>query len=138
MDKNFSDYNDKKSHESITDTDIQQDQNRNNKGNPEDLYCECCGRNITELLPFGNPKVIRTFDGASLIKSNKPNKPYNEEAEAAWEKAILHFTENSCIDNCLLQWMITEYGKEKGKYLYSAAKHIVKFLIVGNVAIVLL
>lgn len=50
---------------------------------PEDGRCDCCGRHISELKPFGKAgdPLVGDFDGALLVKTFRPVGPYDEEAE---------------------------------------------------------
>jgi hypothetical protein len=50
---------------------------------PQDGRCDCCGRHISELKPFGKAgdPLVGDFDGALLIKMFRPDGPYDEKAE---------------------------------------------------------
>ena len=84
---------------------------------PSDGRCECCGRHISELKPFGGPgdPLVGDFTGAYLVKKYRPHGPYDEEAELAYEKAQRCY-ENEGFNN-ELDYMIHKYGEEKGKML---------------------
>jgi hypothetical protein len=51
---------------------------------PQDRRCECCGRHISELKPFGkagNP-LVGDFDGAMLVKTFRTMCPSDEKIDA--------------------------------------------------------
>ena len=56
---------------------------------PPDGRCECCGRYISELKPYGGPgdPLVGDFTGAYLVKRFRPGAPYDEEAETARKEA---------------------------------------------------
>ena len=56
---------------------------------PADGRCNCCGRHLSELKPFGKAgdPMVGDFDGALLIKKFRPDFPYDEGAEKAWDEA---------------------------------------------------
>ena len=85
---------------------------------PQDGKCQCCGKHISELKPFGGPgdPLVGDFTGAYLIKKFRPDGPYDEEAENASREAERKFKEDGFSDP--LDWMIDRYGTEKGKRLY--------------------
>ena len=55
---------------------------------PEDGKCDCCGRSIRELKPFGGPgdPLVGDFTGAFLVKGYRPLGSYSEEAEKVQKK----------------------------------------------------
>lgn len=55
---------------------------------PSDLRCEVCGRDITELKPFGGPgdPLIGDFSGELLVKRWRSEGPYDEAAAKAWKE----------------------------------------------------
>lgn len=89
---------------------------------PSDGRCNCCGRHISELKPFGKAgdPLVGDFDGAVLIKMYRPAGPYDAESEKAWYEAMEYF-ESIGKENCdPLEWMIEKYGDETGRHLYWA------------------
>ena len=92
--------------------------------NPPSPYrrCECCGRHISELQPFGKAgdPMVGNFEGQLLIKKLRPMGPYDQESETAWAEAMKHFADIGDKDRDPLEWMIQKYGKEKGEHFYWA------------------
>ena len=80
---------------------------------PEDGRCDCCGRHISELKPYGGPgdPLGGDFTGALLIKMFRPDGPYDEKAEKAFEEAEKWYWRDD-FDHPL-GWLIDKYGKEK-------------------------
>jgi len=87
---------------------------------PSDGRCDCCGRHMGELKPFGKAgdPLVGDFEGALLIKKFRPDGPYDEKAEKAWDKAEKHLADAGCKDKDPLEWLIKKYGKEKGEKFY--------------------
>jgi hypothetical protein len=87
---------------------------------PSDGKCQCCGRHISEVKPFGKAgdPLVGDFEGALLIKKFRPDGPYDEESEKAWDKAEKHLTDAGCEGKDPLEWLIKNYGEEKGEYFY--------------------
>ncbi len=83
-------------------------------GPPIDGRCECCGKHISELQPSD---VDGYFKGAYLIKHFRKDGPYNEEAE----KAVAEARKNHDSDVGMRNWLMNEYGAEKGMKLYKIA-----------------
>ena len=85
---------------------------------PADGRCQCCGRHISELKPFGGTgdPLVGDFTGALLVKKFRPDCPYNDEAENAIEEAVKHCKSDDF--DCVLEWMIKQYGQEKGTELF--------------------
>ena len=87
---------------------------------PPDGRCECCGRAMDELTPFGGPgdPLDRDFTGALLIPTYRIDEPYDEEADNAQCEAL------NCFEHDGYQWprdwMIAKYGKEEGERLFLA------------------
>jgi len=50
---------------------------------PSDGRCDCCGRYLSELKPFGKAgdPLVGDFNGVLLLKTFKPDFPPDEEAE---------------------------------------------------------
>ena len=89
---------------------------------PADGKCECCGRPMRELTPYGGPgdPLVGDFTGALLIKKYRPCGPYNEEAEKARDEAEVSFKNDGYEDP--LGWMKSKHGKEKGERLFFLAE----------------
>ena len=89
---------------------------------PVDGRCECCGRHISELKPFGKSgdPLVGDFDGDYLVRRWRPDGPYDEEAEAAMEEAETCYRDEGFDDP--LDWMIVKHGKEAGERLYFKAQ----------------
>ena len=89
-------------------------------GPPRDNRCQCCGRHISELKPYGGSgdPLIGDFNGAYLVRFYRPTFPFNEEAEKAVEEA------EACCGveggGAVKQWLINKYGKEKTDEIFSA------------------
>lgn len=89
---------------------------------PETGCCQCCGRHISELKPFGKAgdPLIGDFEGASLVKKWRPMGPYDEEAEEAMNEAQKCYQKDGYED--ALEWMIDKFGKENGEKLHLIAE----------------
>lgn len=104
-------------------------------GPPGDRRCQVCGKHISELKPFGGPgdPVVGDFSGELLVKIHRPDFPYDEEAEKAWdeygkENPLLVKFEQPIADGASrveyeeredpIHWFINKFGEEKGKRLY--------------------
>jgi hypothetical protein len=87
---------------------------------PEDGKCDCCGRSIRELKPFGGPgdPLVGDFTGAFLVKGYRPLGSYSEEAEKVQKEAMRRYEADGFDDP--LDWMIDKYGKKKGEDMYYA------------------
>jgi hypothetical protein len=85
---------------------------------PEDGRCNCCGRHISELKPFGGPgdPLVGDFTGAYLVKKWRPSGPYDKKAEVAAKEAYECYSKDGFEDP--LDWMVKKYGKNKGEWLY--------------------
>jgi len=89
-------------------------------GPPRDDRCQCCGKHISELKPYGGPgdPLRGDFSGATLVKNYRPFAPHNEEAEKAVEEA------EACCGvedyDAVNQWLINKYGREKTEEFWSA------------------
>ena len=84
--------------------------------------CNCCGRHINELKPFGKAgdPLVGDFEGALLVKKYRPAGPYDEEYRKAWityYKEKKHHSDDDNVDRDPLDWFIKKYGKKKGKHL---------------------
>ncbi|MCB2141144.1 hypothetical protein KQH27_00385 [bacterium] len=89
---------------------------------PKDRCCECCGRHISELKPFGKAgdPLVGYFEGKLLIKKFRPIGPYDKEAKNSFKHVEKIMEKEGHPDDDPLDWMVKIYGKEKGmKYLYT-------------------
>ena len=86
---------------------------------PDDGRCECCGKHISQLKPFGknNDADHSNYDGAYLLKTFRRNGPYYEQAELAIKEA----EEQAPEENPRL-WLMKKYGDGIGFGLYMAAE----------------
>jgi len=87
---------------------------------PEDGGCECCGKHISELKPFGKAgdPLVGDFNGALLVKVWRLDFPPNEEAESIKEEFYrdCHSKEDHRrADERLIQ----KYGKEEAEKIFS-------------------
>jgi hypothetical protein len=102
----------------------------------EDGRCDCCGRHISDLNPFGGPgdPLIGDFTGKLLVKGYRSigSGSFDEEeenddnddteAEKVFEEAQRCY-EASGFDNPL-DWIIDKYGeKEATKFEFDMACH---------------
>ena len=89
---------------------------------PPDGRCECCGRHISELKPYGGhgDPLVGDFTGAYLVKRFRSGGPYDEEAEMAIKEAERCYEGENFND--VLDYMIHKYGKERGKDLFYTAE----------------
>jgi hypothetical protein len=55
---------------------------------PPDGSCNCCGRHLSELKPFGKAgdPLVGDFHGALLVKTYRTDVPLNEEIDAIIEE----------------------------------------------------
>jgi hypothetical protein len=87
-----------------------------------DGRCDCCGRQISELEPFGKGKDESGFEteGRYLVKTWRPLGVYDEEAETAIQEAFQSYAEDGYEDwwACL----IDKHGKEKADFLFDLSK----------------
>ena len=91
---------------------------------PKDGRCECCGRHLSELKPFGkvNVGLIGNVEGALLVKNFRPNRSYDagieqimKEENGKWQKYY-----DLVLERCL--WRVTHHVEEEGAYSYRVAK----------------
>ena len=87
---------------------------------PEDGRCECCGRHISELTPFGKAgdPLVGDFDGELLVKKFRPSGPYDEQAEKAWDRVEKLMEKEGRAGEDPLDMMIKIYGKHVGEKHY--------------------
>ena len=81
-----------------------------------DWECDCCGKSISELEPFGLEwnREAGAFDAEYLWERLRHISPYNEEAERIFTE--FHWvgeTEEDCLKAD--EKMIEKYGKEKAE-----------------------
>jgi hypothetical protein len=81
---------------------------------PDDGRCECCGKHISELKPFGKAgdPVNGDFDGAYLVKTFRSPGRYNEEAMQAMKEAEDQAPEDP------REWLCAKYGDQIGDAYY--------------------
>lgn len=85
---------------------------------PEDVRCDCCGRRLSELRPFGKAgdPLVGDFDGALLVKRWRSMAPPDAEAERIYEDFFGKF-DSECATKADFEnarrMMIEEYGEEK-------------------------
>ena len=82
---------------------------------PSDGRCDCCGRHMGELKPFGGhgDPLDTDYTGALLVKTTAPLAPYIEEVEKAVLEAERCFKSDGFASE--LDWMIDKFGKEKAE-----------------------
>ena len=87
---------------------------------PSDGKCDCCGKHISELKPFGKAgdPLVGDFDGEVLIKKFRLSGPYDENAEKAVGEALAFLKDSGCEDADPLPLMIEKYGKTKAERYY--------------------
>ncbi len=80
---------------------------------PKEGRCDCCGRHISELKPFGGPgdPLVGNFTGAFLVKGYRSDGIYDEEAETVCKEAQRCYEADGFNDP--LDWMIDKYGREE-------------------------
>jgi hypothetical protein len=78
-----------------------------------DGRCECCGRHISKLKPYGGSgdPLVGDFTGVYLLRRFRPTGPYNDEAEVALKEAwkcsgAKTFKETE-------RWLIQKYSMKK-------------------------
>jgi hypothetical protein len=89
---------------------------------PADERCNCCGRHINELVPYGKAgdPLIGDFDGEFLVKRYRVMGPFDKEAELAAQKVEDLMWKAGQTDGDPLEWFVKIYGEELGKeYYYS-------------------
>ena len=85
-----------------------------------DGKCDCCGRHIRELRPFGGhgDPLDDDFTGALLVKTYRPMGPYVEEAEKAVGEANKCYKSDGLVND--FAWMVDKYGEKKADELDAA------------------
>ena len=81
---------------------------------PADRRCDCCGRDRTQLKPFGKAgdPIKKDFSGKYFVKTLRLEGTFNKEAL----KAMIEFKEQDSRD--LYAWLLTKYSKKKSYKLY--------------------
>jgi hypothetical protein len=90
-------------------------------GPPEDGRCQCCGKHISELKPFGGPgdPLAGDFTGAYLIKMFRLEFPIdNREAWTAVTEVVWKGNGELVMGNELLELLIARHGTKKGQEYY--------------------
>ena len=87
---------------------------------PPDGRCNCCGRHISELPPFGKAgdPLVGDFNGELLVKKFRPSGPYDEQAEKAWDRVEKLMEKEGRAGEDPLDMMIRIYGKHAGEKYY--------------------
>lgn len=83
---------------------------------PEDGRCECCGKHISELNPFDDPRY-QHLTGKYLVRNFRRALPHNEEAEQAIFEAENELSKSNSENKTVYDWLHEKYG-EKGLSLY--------------------
>lgn len=80
--------------------------------------CDCCGRPVSELKPFGGPgdPLIGDFTGAYLIKKFRREEPLDTDAYRAVQAAMEG--EENQDSNHVREVLIKKYGKKRGRRYY--------------------
>lgn len=86
---------------------------------PSDGRCDCCGRHLSELKPFGKAgdPLVGDFDGELLVKTFRLEFPPDKELESLWD---VHFGDCKTEENlnAAKDIFIQKYGPEKYSQLY--------------------
>ncbi|MFA6023539.1 MAG: hypothetical protein WC781_05615 [Candidatus Pacearchaeota archaeon] len=80
---------------------------------PEDKRCECCGKHISQLKPFGKEgdPLVGNFEGALLLKTFRTLFPRDKELDKELDKLDEEFKPNNY--ECYEEKLIEVYGKER-------------------------
>lgn len=89
---------------------------------PRDRRCECCGRHVSELKPFGKAgdPLVGDFDGVLLLKNFRSMSVANaklRDMQKVWKDLFVANAEDFCATD---RAMIEKYGKEKIEEFYFA------------------
>ena len=84
---------------------------------PLDGRCECCGKHISELKPFGAGQHLAPgdCDGALLVRGSRPDARYDEHVARAFEEALKRYATEGY--EYPKGWLIQKYGKEEGEWI---------------------
>jgi hypothetical protein len=83
---------------------------------PEDGRCECCGRHMSELKPFGKSgdPLVGDFEGALLVKNFREAGFNDEEAQNFMRLAHEYYQFNEGEDSLCWLWKVSQHGEEEG------------------------
>lgn len=84
---------------------------------PADDRCDCCGRPISQLKPFGKteaPFFLVDCERAYLMRTRRPYGPKDKEALKAWDEAVDSSDNGEGDPEDIL---IAKYGEKKGQEL---------------------
>jgi hypothetical protein len=86
---------------------------------PWEEICDCCGRHISELKPFGGPgdPLVGDFTGALLIKKYRWMGPYHEGAEKIFREAKKRYKDEGYKN--VYEYLEYEYGPEDAEEIDS-------------------
>jgi len=81
---------------------------------PEDGRCDVCGRQMSELTPFGGPgdPLPGDFTGEKLVKTFRLDCPYPDEIEEAMRKAKKEGWEFNSLES-----LLAHFSEEESKKL---------------------
>jgi hypothetical protein len=84
---------------------------------PSDARCDCCGRHISELTPFGGrgDPMAGDLSGVLLNKMYRRTIQPDEEVLKAWHEAEKRYKADG-YDNSY-EWLKAKYGQEKAHEL---------------------
>jgi hypothetical protein len=84
---------------------------------PRDGKCQCCGRHISELKPYGKAgdPLLGDFGGGLLVKRWRHEGPFDEAAESAMEEALRCYKDEGF--EYASDWLMSKYGRERGDEL---------------------
>ena len=87
---------------------------------PPDGRCDCCGKHISEVKPYGKAgdPLVGDFSGALLVKNFRPDGPYYEEVAKAVTEADKNYVDAGYKEP--LDWVINKYGTQKAEGMYYA------------------
>ena len=86
---------------------------------PQDGECDCCGKHMSELKPFGKAgdPLVGDFDGALLIKKFRTALPQSDaETERIYEQFIVARDPHSDYDKAR-ENLIEQYGERDAEIL---------------------
>jgi hypothetical protein len=87
---------------------------------PQDGRCDCCGKHISTLKPYGKvgDSPFCYFRGALLVKEARPAYAYDENDGKAWDYVKKLMKSERQADHDELDWLSQIFGKEIGKRYY--------------------
>jgi hypothetical protein len=82
---------------------------------PSNIRCDCCGKHISELKPFGKAgdPLVGDFDGALLVKAWRREIPPDEDADKEYDEAYRENPEDP------RAWLSAKYGQEKAEDIHN-------------------